>query len=47
MRTETIETTSYNTAKRRCPWAAIIMRVSNGFIAFESLTDYYITRNQK
>lgn len=31
-------------AARRCPWAAKIVRVENGYIAFESIDDY---RKQK
>ena len=37
---------SYRTARKLCPWAAIIARVENGFIAFESVRDYRTWRRQ-
>jgi len=47
MRKELIEVSSYSTAKRRAPWAAVIARVSGGFMAFESVDDYRTWRGQK
>ena len=47
MRKEFIECASYGTAKRRCPWAAIIARVEGGFMAFESIQDYKTWKGQK
>ena len=41
MRREWVICASYATCKRRCPWAAIIAKVVAGFIAFESVNDYY------
>jgi hypothetical protein len=38
---------SRNTAKRRCPWAAVIAKVEGGYLAFESINDYRTWRNQK
>ena len=40
MRQVTIDCKSYNTAKNRFPWAAIIAKVEGGYTAFESLDDY-------
>jgi hypothetical protein len=40
------EAKHYRAAKRIAPWAAIIAKASGGFIAFESVTDYYIWRKQ-
>lgn len=47
MREEFVECRSYKTAKRRCPWAAVIMRVEGGFYAFESVVDYQTAKRQK
>lgn len=47
MRIQFIECKHYSTARRRCPWAAIIAKVDGGFHAFESVTDYKIWRGQK
>lgn len=47
MRTVFIECKSRSTAKRRAPWAAVITKVDGGFMAFESVSDYEMWRNQK
>lgn len=47
MRQQFIECVSRNTAKRRCPWAAKIVRVDGGWLAFESVDDWRTWRNQK
>jgi len=47
MRTEFVACGSYHTAKRRCPWAAVIARTWDGFIAFESVYDYYVWNRQR
>jgi len=47
MRKEFVECASYGTAKRHCPWAAIIARVEGGFMAFESIQDYKTWKGQK
>ena len=47
MRKELIEVKSYSTAKRRAPWAAVIARVSGGFMAFESVNDYRTWKAQR
>lgn len=46
MRQIFVQVASYNTAKRRAPWAAKIVRVEGGFIAFECLSDWDTWRNQ-
>lgn len=47
MRTEFIKCASRTTAKRRCPWASKTLKVCEGYIAFESITDYKIAKKQK
>jgi len=46
MKRELIYLKTYNGAKRRCPWAAVIARIYGGFIAFESVADYNTWKNQ-
>ena len=46
MRIETVECKTRQAAKRRCPWAAKIVKVEGGYMAFESITDYQMWRNQ-
>lgn len=46
MREEFVECKSYKTAKRRCPWAAVIMRVEGRFHAYESVEDYKTAKRQ-
>lgn len=46
MRKEFVACSSYSTAWRRCPWAAVIVKVEGGFLAFESVTDYQIWKGQ-
>ena len=47
MRKLFIECGSYNTAKRRAPWAQVIMKVTAGYIAFENYADYLTAKKQK
>lgn len=47
MRKEFIECACRKTAKRRATWAAVITKVDGGFMAFESVEEYYTWRNQK
>ncbi len=47
MRKLFIECASRSTAARRAPWAAVIMKVEGGFIAFESAEDYRVAKAQK
>lgn len=39
MRTQFIECKTRRTAVRRAPWAAEIIKVSGGYMAFESIAD--------
>lgn len=47
MRRQIIDCRSYATARRRCPWASVIAKVIGGYIAFESVEDYYTWRGQR
>jgi hypothetical protein len=47
MRTVFIECKSRNTAVRRAPWASKVIKVTGGYLAFESVDDYRNWRNQK
>lgn len=38
---------SYNTARRRAPWAAVIAKVNGGYAIFETVTAYRVWRNQR
>jgi hypothetical protein len=53
MRQEFIETETgkhtgelYDAASEQCPWAARITKVEGGYMAFESLDDYYTWTKQ-
>ena len=47
MRTELIECKSRKTAIRKAPWAAKIVKVGGGYMAWESIDDYRTWGNQK
>jgi hypothetical protein len=47
MRKEFIECKTRKTAIKRAPWAAIYRKVEGGYMAFESLADFEIWKNQK
>jgi len=47
MRIELIRLKTHNGAKRRAPWAAIIVPVYSGFMAFESMDDFIQWKAQK
>ena len=47
MRIETIETESRYKAKKAATWAAVVTKVCGGFIAFESVEDYYVWKTQR
>jgi hypothetical protein len=47
MRIKLLELTSRNAAKNAAPWAAKIAKVCGGYMAFESVTDWEIWKNQK
>lgn len=46
MRTEFVEVKSRAMVRKRCPWAAKIIKVEGGFKAFESIADYKQWKNQ-
>lgn len=47
MRKEFIECKSRATAYRRAPWAATVVKLDGGFMAFESAEDACIFKGQK
>ena len=47
MRIELIRLKTHNGAKRRAPWAAIIVPLYCGFMAFESVDDFLQWKTQK
>lgn len=47
MRTEFLEVGTRKEATQAAPWAAVIVKVSGGYKAFESTTDYEIWQRQK
>jgi hypothetical protein len=47
MRQEFVQCASRATAKRHCPWAAVVAKVDGGFLCFESRGDYATWRNQR
>jgi len=47
MRSEFIICKTRKTAINRAPWASIIIKVDGGYLAFESITDYAVWKNQK
>jgi len=42
MRQEFVASKSRTTAKTKCPWFAIVVRVEGGFMCFEALADYHL-----
>jgi hypothetical protein len=40
MRVAFLDCKTRRTAVRYCPWAAIVVRVETGFMAFEDVVDY-------
>jgi hypothetical protein len=44
---EFVPVKSRSTARRLCPWAAVITKAEGGFWAFEYVDDYMIWKNQK
>lgn len=47
MRAQFIECKSRETAKRRAPWAAVIIKVDGGYKAYESRADAATAKRQK
>lgn len=46
MRTEFVESATKEDALERCPWAAVIIEVDGGWMAFESTADYEVWLRQ-
>ena len=47
MKTEYINALTVKQARLLAPWAAKIVKVDGGYIAFESVSDYQTWRKQK
>lgn len=47
MRTQFIECITRYAARKTCPWAAVIVQVDGGYMAFESIDDYRTWRDAK
>ena len=47
MKTVFVECKTRKTAIRRCPWAAKIVKVQGGYMAFESVQDFETWKRQK
>jgi hypothetical protein len=47
MRREFLANVTRSVAIRTCPWAAKIVKVDGGYMAFESLDDYQTWKNQR
>jgi len=47
MRKELIEAKTRKQAGKQAPWACKFIKVNGGYMAFESITDYQIAKNQK
>lgn len=47
MRKQLIECKSRKTAVKRAPWAAKIVKVEGGYMAYESVSDYQKDKRQK
>jgi len=47
MKTETITAKSAAEARKIAPWAAKIVKVEGGYMAFESVADYRTWKGQK
>lgn len=47
MKQEFVECKYRYQAIKQCPWASKTAAVTDGFICFESITDYWMWKNQK
>lgn len=47
MRIEFVECKYRYQAKKACPWASVIAKVTGGYRCFESVADYETWRRQK
>ncbi len=46
MRQQYVECSTEQEARGACPWAAIVVEVEGGYLAFESAYDYYVWQDQ-
>jgi hypothetical protein len=47
VRKEFLQVETLKEARAKAPWAAKVVRVEGGYMAFESISDYATWRNQK
>ena len=47
MRSKFVECKSKTIAVNECPWASVVIRVTGGWLCFESYSDYMVWKNQK
>ena len=47
MRSQFVECKSKTVACKKCPWASVVIRVTGGWLCFESYLDYMMLKNQK
>ena len=47
MRSRFVECKSKTVACDECPWASVVVRVTGGYMCFESYSDYRVWMNQK
>ena len=47
LRQKFVQTDNLKEAENECPWAAIIIKVTDGYMAFESMQDYHTWSTQK
>lgn len=47
MRQQFVQCKTRRQAMNVCAWASVAMKVTDGYICFESWTDYYTAKNQK
>lgn len=47
MRIEFMQVESRYQARKSCVWVAITMKVTGGYICYESIEDYRVARNQR
>lgn len=47
MKQQFIESSNRKDAVKQAPWAAKVVKVTGGYLAFESMTDYETWKRQK
>ena len=47
MRSQFIPCKDRRAAFRRCPWAAVVIKVEGGYHCFESFNDFFIWNKQR